>query len=115
MVDISAAGCRFSLYSLYGVFSIQRHVCHPDRLKKFKRIDREKALQELLKQKDELSSDESIEKLARKSGMVKMEKGSCGYQSVNDVDPVNSKKRFHLAQSASWNFFIALILYCALS
>ncbi|MDI9515104.1 MAG: cell division protein FtsL [Bacillota bacterium] len=38
-----------------------------------KRIDREKALkQELLKQKDELSSDESIEKLAReKLGMVK--------------------------------------------
>lgn len=38
-----------------------------------KKIEREKALkQELLKQKDELSSDESIEKIAReKLGMVK--------------------------------------------
>lgn len=38
-----------------------------------KRINKEKALQEeLLKQKDELSSDESIEKIAReKLGMVK--------------------------------------------
>lgn len=38
-----------------------------------KRIEREKALkQELLRQKDELSSDESIEKIAReKLGMVK--------------------------------------------
>lgn len=38
-----------------------------------KRINKEKTLQEeLLKQKDELSSDESIEKIAReKLGMVK--------------------------------------------
>lgn len=38
-----------------------------------KRIEREKALkQELLRQKDELSSEESIEKIAReKLGMVK--------------------------------------------
>jgi len=38
-----------------------------------KRIDREKALkQELLKQKDQMNSDESIEKIAReKLGMVK--------------------------------------------
>lgn len=38
-----------------------------------KRIDRDKALrQELLEQKDELNSDESIEKIAReKLGMVK--------------------------------------------
>lgn len=63
------------VYTAFTVYSQSRdmHVIRIEIKELEKRIEREKAIkQELLKQKDELSSDESIEKIAReKLGMVK--------------------------------------------